>query len=127
MHLLTSYITICSFTCHQSIERNSICLLCSAYYCLYNKQGNHFLHFSCICCKFIAATIGYNLEVYAGYTYSLTISQADVINEGKRAAAFSWITGLFSASLVVGNLLARFLPEEYIFQVCFTCDLFSMY
>ncbi|KAH6813569.1 hypothetical protein C2S51_022587 [Perilla frutescens var. frutescens] len=42
---------------------------------------------------------------------------ADVVEEGKRAAAFSWITGLFSASLVVGNMLARFLPEDYIFQV----------
>ncbi|KAL7108019.1 hypothetical protein ACP275_06G089300 [Erythranthe tilingii] len=70
-------------------------------------------------------------SVYAYYgirTVSYIISQgsifcisvayaADVVDESRRAAAFSWITGLFSASHVVGNLLARFLPEYYIFEV----------
>ncbi|XP_022860465.1 uncharacterized protein LOC111381007 isoform X3 [Olea europaea var. sylvestris] len=42
---------------------------------------------------------------------------ADVVDDSKRPAAFSWITGLFSASHVVGNVLARFLPEDYIFEV----------
>ncbi|KAL8538834.1 hypothetical protein ACS0TY_000731 [Phlomoides rotata] len=70
-------------------------------------------------------------SVYAYYglrTISFIISQgsifcisvayaADVVDERKRAAAFSWITGLFSASHVVGNMLARFLPEDYIFVV----------
>ncbi|KAG8380626.1 hypothetical protein BUALT_Bualt06G0035200 [Buddleja alternifolia] len=70
-------------------------------------------------------------SVYAYYvlrTVSYIISQgsifciavayaADVVDEGKRAAAFSWITGLFSASHVIGNFLARFLPEDYIFEV----------
>ncbi|CAA0829296.1 Major facilitator superfamily protein [Striga hermonthica] len=70
-------------------------------------------------------------SVYAYYairTISYIISQgsifcisvayaADVIDNSKRAAAFSWITGLFSASHVVGNALARFLPEGYIFEV----------
>ena len=41
--------------------------------------------------------------------------QADVVEENKRAAAFSWITGLCAASHVLGNLLALFLPEKYIF------------
>ncbi|XP_073143582.1 uncharacterized protein [Henckelia pumila] len=70
-------------------------------------------------------------SVYAYYairTVSYIISQgsifciavayaADVVNEGQRAAAFSWITGLFSFSHVIGNILARFLPEDYIFEV----------
>ncbi|CAK7325252.1 unnamed protein product [Dovyalis caffra] len=47
----------------------------------------------------------------------LTTATTNVIKEGNRAAAFSWITGFFSASHVVGNLLARFLPEKYIFVV----------
>ncbi|KAK9075117.1 hypothetical protein SSX86_003436 [Deinandra increscens subsp. villosa] len=69
--------------------------------------------------------------VYAYYvlrTVSYIISQgsifciavayvADIVDNRKRAAVFSWITGLFSASHVLGNLLARFLPEEYIFEV----------
>ncbi|XP_052185005.1 uncharacterized protein LOC127796722 isoform X2 [Diospyros lotus] len=42
---------------------------------------------------------------------------ADVVNETKRAAMFSWFTGLFSASDVIGNILARFLPESCIFEV----------
>ena len=40
------------------------------------------------------------------------------MNESKRAAVISWITGLFSASHVIGNVLARFLPEDYIFEAC---------
>ena len=40
-----------------------------------------------------------------------------MISDSKRAAVFSWITGLFSASHVLGNALARFLPESYIFVV----------
>ncbi|CAK8573060.1 unnamed protein product [Lathyrus sativus] len=69
--------------------------------------------------------------VYAYYvirTFSYIISQgsifcisvayvADVVSENKRAAVFSWITGLFSASHVLGNVLARFLPQNYIFLV----------
>ncbi|KAL5068719.1 hypothetical protein RYX36_019606 [Vicia faba] len=66
--------------------------------------------------------------VYAYYvtrTFSYIISQgsifcisvADVVNENKRATVFSWITGLFSASHVLGNILARFLPQNYIFLI----------
>ena len=45
--------------------------------------------------------------------------QADVVDRGKRAAAFGLITGLFSAAHVLGNALARFLPVEWIFEACF--------
>ncbi|XP_031268715.1 hippocampus abundant transcript-like protein 1 isoform X2 [Pistacia vera] len=71
--------------------------------------------------------------VYAYYalrTISYIISQgsifciavayaADFVSDSKRAAAFSWITGLFSASHVLGNLLALLLPENCIFPVCY--------
>ncbi|KAJ6727416.1 HIPPOCAMPUS ABUNDANT TRANSCRIPT-LIKE PROTEIN 1 [Salix purpurea] len=50
---------------------------------------------------------------------------ADIIEEGNRAAAFSWITGFFSASHVLGNLLARFLPEKYIFVVSIVLLIFG--
>jgi hypothetical protein len=54
------------------------------------------------------------LHIYISFLY-----QADVVHENKRAAVFSWITGLFSASHVLGNVLARFLPQNYIFVVRF--------
>uniref|UniRef100_A0A7N2LHG4 Uncharacterized protein n=1 Tax=Quercus lobata TaxID=97700 RepID=A0A7N2LHG4_QUELO len=44
-------------------------------------------------------------------------TQADVVEENKRTATFSWITGLCAASHVLGNLLALFLPEKYNFPV----------
>uniref|UniRef100_A0A7N2LJ72 Uncharacterized protein n=1 Tax=Quercus lobata TaxID=97700 RepID=A0A7N2LJ72_QUELO len=50
--------------------------------------------------------------------YPLLFSHlADVVEENKRAAAFSWITGLCAASHVMGNLLALFLLEKYNFPV----------
>jgi hypothetical protein len=58
--------------------------------------------------------------------HSFTLWQADIIEEGNRAAAFSWITGFFSASHVLGNLLARFLPEQYIFVVSRFCEIFKL-
>ncbi|XP_009407351.1 uncharacterized protein LOC103990047 isoform X2 [Musa acuminata AAA Group] len=42
---------------------------------------------------------------------------ADVIEVSKRSTTFGWITGLFSVSHVLGNILARFLPEGWIFEV----------
>ncbi|KAH1230296.1 Organelle RRM domain-containing protein 1, chloroplastic [Glycine max] len=51
---------------------------------------------------------------------------ADVVNESKRAAVFSWITGLLSASHVLGDVLALFLPEKYIFVVSIALLIFCL-
>ncbi|KAK0593466.1 hypothetical protein LWI29_037112 [Acer saccharum] len=50
-------------------------------------------------------------------TVSANIIPFDVIDESKRAAAFSWITGLLSAAHVLGNVLALVLPEKYVYLV----------
>ncbi|CAA0838396.1 Major facilitator superfamily protein [Striga hermonthica] len=61
-------------------------------------------------------TISYIIS--QGSIFCISVAYAvNVIDDSKRAAAFSWITGLFSASHVVGNALACFLPEGYIFEV----------
>ncbi|XP_020229735.1 hippocampus abundant transcript-like protein 1 [Cajanus cajan] len=53
-----------------------------------------------------------------GSIFCITVAYAaDVVDESKRAAVFSWITGLLSASHVLGDVLAWFLPEKYIFVV----------
>lgn len=118
-----------SITCHQSIQRICLRLLCSSYRFLYNKPGEHFLHFCRLCRKFIHCCYHWTQPggIRTRFTNSWVIFQADVVADGKRAAAFSWITGLFSASHVVGNMLARFLPEDYIFEVCLCCYLFSIF
>ncbi|XP_074556055.1 uncharacterized protein LOC141811880 [Curcuma longa] len=65
---------------------------------------------------FILRTISY--IVSQGSILCISIAYAaDVIEVGKRSAAFGWITGLFSAAHVLGNILARFLPEGWIFEV----------
>lgn len=65
---------------------------------------------------YILRTISYIIS--QGSIFCIAVAYvADIVDNRKRAAVFSWITGLFSASHVLGNLLARFLPEEYIFEV----------
>ncbi|GLT88753.1 hypothetical protein SLE2022_067640 [Rubroshorea leprosula] len=65
---------------------------------------------------YVLRTISYIIS--QGSIFCIAVAYAaDFISESKRAAAFSWITGLFSASHVLGNLLALFLPEKYIFGV----------
>ncbi|KAF8008978.1 hypothetical protein BT93_J0075 [Corymbia citriodora subsp. variegata] len=65
---------------------------------------------------YVLRTISYILSQGSIFCVSVAYA-ADVVEPGKRAFAFSWITGLYSASHVLGNLLARFLPEKYIFDV----------
>ncbi|KAG2672381.1 hypothetical protein I3760_13G037600 [Carya illinoinensis] len=65
---------------------------------------------------YVLRTISYILS--QGSIFCIAVAYAaDVVDDGKRAAAFSWITGLSSASHVLGNVLALFLPEKYIFPV----------
>nr|GMD52759.1 hippocampus abundant transcript-like protein 1 [Ipomoea batatas] len=76
---------------------------------------------------YVLRTISYIISQGSIFCISVAYA-ADVIEESNRAAAFSWITGLFSASHVVGDLLARFLPEDYIFLVfdALTCGISSV-
>ncbi|XP_024970513.1 hippocampus abundant transcript-like protein 1 [Cynara cardunculus var. scolymus] len=65
---------------------------------------------------YVLRTISYIIS--QGSIFCIAVAYvADIVDNRKRAAVFSWITGLFSASHVLGNLLARFLPEKYIFEV----------
>ncbi|CAH9108612.1 unnamed protein product [Cuscuta epithymum] len=50
---------------------------------------------------------------------------ADVTDQSSTAAVFSWMHGLFSASDFLGNALARFLPENYIFEVSIGLSAFA--
>ncbi|KAM5550682.1 hypothetical protein ABKV19_027160 [Rosa sericea] len=72
---------------------------------------------------YVLRTISYILS--QGSIFCIAVAYvADVVSENNRAAAFSWITGLFSASHVLGNVLARFLPEKYIFSVSIALMIF---
>ncbi|GMY23414.1 hippocampus abundant transcript-like protein 1 [Fagus crenata] len=73
---------------------------------------------------YVLRTISYILS--QGSIFCIAVAYAaDVVEDSKRAAAFSWITGLSSASHVLGNLLALFLPEKYIFLVSIALLIFS--
>ncbi|KAF7820368.1 hippocampus abundant transcript-like protein 1 isoform X2 [Senna tora] len=65
---------------------------------------------------YVLRTISYIIT--QGTTYCIMFAYvADIVSDGKRAAVFSFFTGLHSASEFVGDALARFLPEKYIFGV----------
>ncbi|GMP68358.1 hypothetical protein CsSME_00027997 [Camellia sinensis var. sinensis] len=65
---------------------------------------------------YVLRTISYIIS--QGSIFCISVAYvADVVEEDRRAALFSWITGIFSFSHVLGNVLARFLPEDYIFEV----------
>ncbi|KAE9451274.1 hypothetical protein C3L33_16825, partial [Rhododendron williamsianum] len=63
---------------------------------------------------YVIRTISYIIS--QGSIFCISVAYvADVVDQSKRAAVFSWITGLFSAAHVLGNALARFLPEVYMY------------
>ncbi|XP_068663695.1 uncharacterized protein [Aristolochia californica] len=74
---------------------------------------------------YVLRTISYIISQGSIFCISVAYA-ADVIESSKRAAAFGCITGLFSASHVVGNALARFLPKSYIFEISIFLLLFSV-
>uniref|UniRef100_A0A7N0TX88 Major facilitator superfamily (MFS) profile domain-containing protein n=2 Tax=Kalanchoe fedtschenkoi TaxID=63787 RepID=A0A7N0TX88_KALFE len=65
---------------------------------------------------YVLRTVSYIISQGSIFCISVAYA-ADVVEESKRAGVFGWIMGLFSASHVMGNFLARFLPEQYIFEV----------
>ncbi|XP_050211084.1 uncharacterized protein LOC126661306 isoform X1 [Mercurialis annua] len=73
---------------------------------------------------YVLRTISFILSQGSIFCISVAYA-ADFVPESKRAAVFSWMTGLFSASHVIGNVLARFLPEKYIFLVSIALLLFG--
>ncbi|KAK7858354.1 hippocampus abundant transcript-like protein 1 [Quercus suber] len=64
---------------------------------------------------YVLRTISYILSQGSIFCISVAYA-ADVVEESKRAAAFSWITGLYSASHVLGNLLALFSQKITFFR-----------
>ncbi|KAF5934714.1 hypothetical protein HYC85_025843 [Camellia sinensis] len=74
----------------------------------------------------VLRTISYIISQGSIFCISVAYVQADVVEEDKRAALFSWITGIFSFSHVLGNVLARFLHEDFIFEVCWCCDFWHL-
>jgi hypothetical protein len=90
-----------------------------------------FLYFYCLCGNTSypkTVSIKQVLKLYNNKEINFNLSlQADVIGDAKRTAAIGRFMGLFSASHVLGNVLACFLPEAYIFEACHCYDLRSKF